>query len=85
MATVELSKQAQRDFAGLPMVIQRRVRQVFARLVDWPNVSGAKPLSGALAGQYRIRTGDWRVRFTVAGNVVTVIHIRLRTKNTYDD
>jgi mRNA-degrading endonuclease RelE of RelBE toxin-antitoxin system len=37
-----------------------------------PDVSGAKALRGKLAGHYRIRTGDYRVQFTVAGDVVTI-------------
>jgi mRNA-degrading endonuclease RelE of RelBE toxin-antitoxin system len=32
-------------------------------LEEWPDVSGAKPLRGSLAGHYRIRTGDYRVQF----------------------
>ena len=32
----------------------------------WPAVSGAKPLRGDLQGSYRIRTGDYRVVFSLA-------------------
>jgi mRNA-degrading endonuclease RelE of RelBE toxin-antitoxin system len=39
---------------------------VFLRLVKWPAVSGAKPLRGDLQGSYRIRTGDYRVVFSLA-------------------
>jgi hypothetical protein len=35
------------------------------RLRRWPAVSGAKPLTGDLAGKYRLRTGDYRIRFRV--------------------
>jgi mRNA-degrading endonuclease RelE of RelBE toxin-antitoxin system len=35
-------------------------------------VSGAKPLRGALAGYYRLRTGDYRLQFHVAGETVLV-------------
>ena len=38
------------------------------RLEDWPEVSGAKPLTGTLAGHYRLRTGDYRLQFRVAGD-----------------
>lgn len=50
----------------MPGAIQPRVGKLLARLVDWPNVSGAKALSGPLAGQYRMRTGDYRVQFKVS-------------------
>jgi mRNA-degrading endonuclease RelE of RelBE toxin-antitoxin system len=47
---------------------------VFRRLADWPNVSGAKPLRGNLKGNFRIRTGDYRVVFKPSpdNQVVTV-------------
>ena len=35
-------------------------------------MSGAKPLRGELAGRYRLRTGDYRIQFHVAADVVTV-------------
>jgi mRNA-degrading endonuclease RelE of RelBE toxin-antitoxin system len=59
---------------------------VFERLVRWPNVSGAKPLRGSLKGAYRVRTGDWRVLFTVdeAAKRITVFRIANR-RDVYDD
>jgi mRNA-degrading endonuclease RelE of RelBE toxin-antitoxin system len=45
------------------------------RLEKWPNVSGAKPLRGNLAGRYRLRTGDFRMQFRVVDNVVIVEQI----------
>jgi mRNA-degrading endonuclease RelE of RelBE toxin-antitoxin system len=42
------------------------------RLEQWPDVSGVKPLSGELAGCYRLRTGNYRVQFRVDGANVTV-------------
>lgn len=76
MADVRLTPDAQAEFTALPTAIKARVLAVFERLTKWPSVSGAKPLRGSLAGQYRIRTGDYRVQFTVNGrgpsSVVTV-------------
>jgi hypothetical protein len=42
-----------------------RVLKALDRLDLWPNVSGAKPLRGELAGHYRLRVGDWRIVFRV--------------------
>jgi mRNA-degrading endonuclease RelE of RelBE toxin-antitoxin system len=56
--TVLLAQDAQGDFDDLPATIQARVAAVFERLRRWPDVSGAKPLSGEWAGHFRIRTGD---------------------------
>lgn len=62
---VVLTRQAQEEIESLPRVVQARLYGVLERLRDWPDVSGAKPLRGALAGYYRIRTGDYRVQFRV--------------------
>jgi mRNA-degrading endonuclease RelE of RelBE toxin-antitoxin system len=49
-------------------------------------VSGIKPLKGSLKGAYRVRTGDWRVLFTVDEQVgrVTVFRIANR-RDVYND
>jgi len=41
-------------------------------------VSGAKALRGNLAGNFRIRTGDYRVVFRVRGETVIVWKIGYR-------
>lgn len=48
---------------ALPNPIHARVLRLTVRLENRPNVSGAKALSGKLAGRYRLRTGDYRVQF----------------------
>ncbi len=50
----------------------------------WPDVSGAKPLRGKLAGWYRVRTGDYRVQFRVEGAMVIVEKIGHRDR-FYED
>jgi mRNA-degrading endonuclease RelE of RelBE toxin-antitoxin system len=66
VATVAITATARDEFNELPLPIQARVRAVFARLANWPAVSGAKPLRGNLKGSWHIRTGDYRVVFSVA-------------------
>lgn len=80
MATVYVTPAAQAEFNRLPLPIQRRVLAVFQRLENWPAVSGAKPLRGKLAGNFRIRTGDYRVivNYTKATDTVTVWKIGYR-------
>ena len=65
MAIVLISEQAQEHFEALPKLIQVRMEKIFVRLQNWPDISGAKPLRGELAGRYRIRTGDYRIQFQV--------------------
>jgi len=72
MANVILTEQAQREFDDLGRTIHIRVLDILERLEKWPNLSGAKPLRGRLAGRFRIRTGDYRVQFRVESDRVVV-------------
>lgn len=84
MALVTMTPEAFRDFDKLPKTIKERIRKLRERLAEWPKVSGAKPLSGNLAGHYRLRTGDYRLRFHVQGETVIIDKIGHR-KDVYDD
>jgi mRNA interferase RelE/StbE len=68
--TVRILPAAFAQIERLEPPIHRRVLGVLERLRNWPRVSGAKPLRGELAGRYRIRTGDYRVQFSVEGETV---------------
>ncbi len=72
MATVVLSPAAADELEQLSNPMHARVLRLLARLEHWPDVSGAKPLRGELAGRYRLRTGDYRIQFRVVGDAVTV-------------
>ncbi|MGB7160861.1 MAG: type II toxin-antitoxin system RelE/ParE family toxin [Tepidisphaeraceae bacterium] len=69
---VRIRPDAFRQIERLPPTIHRRVLAVLERLERWPRVSGAKSLRGELAGHYRIRTGNYRVQFVIAGEDVVV-------------
>lgn len=86
MYEVRVPADARADFESLPLRMQPRVQEVFNRLVLWPNVSGVKPLRGTLKGTYRIRTGDWRVLFTVDEKAkrITISRIDNR-RDVYND
>jgi mRNA-degrading endonuclease RelE of RelBE toxin-antitoxin system len=84
MVNVLLSPEAQRQVDRLPTVIRARVRQLIKRLGQWPEVSGAKPLRGTLAGRFRLRTGAYRLQFRVEGQSVIVEHIGHRA-GFYED
>ena len=81
---VEITPDALDAFRALPGVIQMRVKKVLDRLRRWPAVSGAKALSGDLAGYFRIRTGDYRIRFRLDKNRIIVDKIGHR-KDFYED
>ena len=84
LVTVLLSPEAQTNFDDLPPTIRVRVLRIFERLASWPQVSGAKALSGAWTGHHRIRTGDWRIIFKVVSPRVIVVRIKHRSQ-VYED
>ncbi len=72
---VVVTATALEEFTQVPRTIQARILQLVGRLKNWPNVSGAKPLSGNLAGHFRLRTGDYRVQFRIDRNLLVVERI----------
>lgn len=84
MAIVTLTPEAAEQLEALNNPIHGRVLKLLVRLEQWPDVSGAKPLLGELAGRYRLRTGDYRVQFYVESDNVIVEKIGHRDK-FYDE
>ena len=72
MAVVKLGARAVEQLEELPNVPHARMIRILARLALWPDVSGAKPLSGGLAGRFRMRTGDYRLQFRIVDGAVVV-------------
>jgi len=71
-ARVEMAPEALMQLQSLNEPLHSRVLTILKKLENWPAVSGAKPLRHALAGHYRMRTGDYRVQFCVRGQTVIV-------------
>jgi mRNA-degrading endonuclease RelE of RelBE toxin-antitoxin system len=69
---VELTTAASSELDRLPEPIHSRVLRILERLRNWPQVSGARPLRGQLAGRFRMRTGDYRVQFSLEGEAIVV-------------
>ena len=84
MAKLILTRAAQAEVDELPDAIYHRILTIVQRLEHWPAVSGAKPLRHALAGRYRIRTGDYRVQFYVQGSTLVVEKVGHRDR-FYED
>ena len=72
MFEVKLTQLAVDQLEELDKPMHARVLNRLDGLKDWPNVSGARRLSGGLTGRYRIRTGDYRLQFYVEGNEIVV-------------
>lgn len=75
MADVRITEEARSQLENLPKGIHARVHKLLERLTSWPNVSGAKPLRGELAGHWRLRTGDYRLQFHLEDDTVVVERI----------
>ena len=69
---VSLTESAADAYARLPGTIKARMLKIFDRLEFWPDVSGAKPLRGELAGHFRIRTGDYRLQFRIGNDRIII-------------
>jgi len=72
MPNVILEHDAARQLGDLPRPIKARMVDLIVRLAEWPEVSGAKPLRGVLAGHYRLRTGDYRLQFRAESGQVII-------------
>jgi mRNA interferase RelE/StbE len=59
----ELTPRAERDMARCPMDVRRRVFAALDRLVAGGGAGNVRRLAGQLQGDWRLRIGDWRVRF----------------------
>ena len=81
---VRMTTDALQQLGALHEPILARVNKIIERLQDWPNVSGAKPLRHERNGSFRIRTGDWRIIFRVAGELLTITSISNR-RDVYED
>jgi len=80
MVKVVTTPEALEQLDDLPAEIVARVEKLLGRLEKWPQVSGAKALSGPLAGRWRLRTGDYRLQFRVQQETVMVEKIGHRDK-----
>ncbi len=77
MNPIEWTEPALADLAALDQGIARRVKQAVERFA----VTGAgkvRRLQGIDPPEYRLRVGDWRVRFHLAEGTIRVLRVRNR-------
>lgn len=63
MRKLVLTDQAKSDLAGLDRATRLRIAAAIQRLVQ-TNTGNIKKLQGIDPPEYRLRAGDWRVRFS---------------------
>jgi len=63
--SIEFDKSAARELAKLPRRVQLQVRDRIDALANNPRPPGVETLQGELRGLLRIRSGDYRVVYSV--------------------
>lgn len=71
-----VSPQFWRDLRKLDAETHRRILDALARLEE--NPSQGKKLTGVEVGQWRIRVGDYRIRYDVEGDHIFLYRVRHR-------
>lgn len=77
MREIEWTGPALADMAALDKGVARRVKQAVERFAATGAVN-VKRLQGVEPPEYRLRAGDWRVRFHLAGETIRVLRVRNR-------
>ena len=77
MREVEWTETALDDMAALDKGIARRVKQAVERFAD-TGAGNVKRLQGIDPPEYRLRVGDYRVRFHLDDETVQVLRVRNR-------
>ena len=70
------TRRAERDFEGLPEQERARLARRIDALAGAPHPPGSRKLSGS-ADLYRLRSGDYRVIYSIEARVVTITIIRI--------
>ena len=77
MRWVEWTEQALKDIAALDKDTTRRVIQAIQRFAA-TGAGNVKRLQGIDPPEFRLRIGDWRVRFHHQGDRVQILRVRNR-------
>ena len=75
-AELRLTRRFQRSFEKLDRATRERVKKAVGELSDNPR--HGKPLRGELEGEWSLRTGNYRVLYSIDGNIVWIETVRHR-------
>ena len=81
MKDLEWSESSLEDMAALDKGIARRIQRTVERFAQTES-GNVKKLQGIDPPEYRLRIGDWRVRFALDGDTVRVLRV-LNRKDAY--
>jgi mRNA interferase RelE/StbE len=74
---VEWTESALEDMAALDQGIARRVKGAVERFAE-TGAGNVKKLQGIDPPEYRLRIGDYRVRFELNGETIRILRVRNR-------
>ena len=77
MKEIEWTDASLEDMAALDERIGRRVKQVVERFAA-TGAGSVRKLQGMALPEYRLRVGDYRVRFELTGKTIRVLRVRNR-------
>jgi len=81
---IELAPSAARQLKKVTPDVRRRIQAVLELLADDPRPPAATPLVGG-AGEWRVRTGDYRVIYEINDLQVLVLVLRMgHRREVYD-
>lgn len=81
---VEVAPAALRQLRKLDPSARRRVQAAIELLADQPRPGGAKKLVGG-EGEWRVRTGDYRIVYEVHDNVLVVLVVAVGHRRDIHD
>ena len=73
---LRFSQQFRKDLGRLDSTLHRRILEALEKLRETPHQ--ARKLAGVDIGRWRIRIGDYRVRYDIERNVVLLYRVRKR-------
>lgn len=82
MKKLVFTDQAKADLAGLDRATRLRIAAALQRLVQ-NNAGNVKKLQGIDPPEYRLRTGDWRVRLSYPEPETVCVNRVLNRKDAY--
>ena len=81
--TILITKTARKDIDALDSVIRKRLGKKLLHIASLEDVASvARKLEGEMIGEYRIRTGDYRILFDIDKKHIIIVRVQHR-KDVY--
>ena len=71
------------DIPSIPIPYKEQIKKAIRERLSQEPLKLGKPLRGSLLGYRRLRVGNWRIIYKIAGNTVRIAKIGNR-KDVYD-